>query len=274
MERTRTVPDPIGALERDHLPRPGLDLALHAQQAGHREAPDVRVEDPDHQAAGGQRHGQVDRDGRLADPALARRDGQHPGRGGDRRLRRVSRAFQRARAITAARSSASIAATCTSTERTQSRERTWFTTSRSIWLRNGQEAMVRATSTTTLPPSTLMPRTMPRSTIVSPSSGSTTARRQSRISSSRVARGGSAGDGVDPAGGLIADDCTCVTGNSDPSRPGCWPPPGTDNMGPRPWCTVHLGWWVARRAAQRGGSSDDDVHFRQHREEAGTGDTQ
>ena len=48
-----------------------------------------------------------------------------------------SRAFQRARAMTAARSSASMAATCTSTERTQSRDRTWFTTSRSIWLRNG-----------------------------------------------------------------------------------------------------------------------------------------
>ena len=102
-----------------------------------------------------------------------------------------SRAFQRARAITAARSSASMAATCTSTERTQSRDRTWFTTSRSIWLRSGQEAMVSATSTTTSPPSTVMPRTMPRSTMVSPSSGSTTARRRSRTSSSRSSRAGS-----------------------------------------------------------------------------------
>ena len=77
---------PDGALERDHLPRPGLDVALHAQQAGDGEAPDVGVEDPDGQAPGGQGHGQVDRDRRLADAALARRDGQDPGRGGDRRL--------------------------------------------------------------------------------------------------------------------------------------------------------------------------------------------
>ena len=79
----------MDALERDHLPRPGLDVALHAQQAGDGEAPDVGVEDPDDQAARGQRHGQVDRHRRLADPTLARRDGQHPGRGGDGRLRRV-----------------------------------------------------------------------------------------------------------------------------------------------------------------------------------------
>ena len=72
------MPGPIGALERDHLPRPGLDVTLHAEQARDGEAPDVGVEDPDDQAAGGQRHGEVHRDRRLADAALARRDGEHP----------------------------------------------------------------------------------------------------------------------------------------------------------------------------------------------------
>ena len=155
IDSTRSVPGADPALERDHLPRPGLDVALHAEQPRHREAPDVGVEDPDDQAAGGQRHGQVDRDRRLADAALARRDGQHPGAWRRSAVSGASsRAFQRARAITAARSSASMAATCTSTERTQSRDCTWPTTSRSIWVRSGQAAMVRATSTTTSPPST------------------------------------------------------------------------------------------------------------------------
>ncbi len=96
-----------------------------------------------------------------------------------------SRAFQRARAITADRSSASMAAIRTSTEVTQSRARVWLTTSFSIWVRKGQAAMVRATSTVTRPASSWMARTMPRSTMVSPSSGSTTSRRRSRTSSSR-----------------------------------------------------------------------------------------
>src|ERR1700722_18426560 len=152
-----------------------------------------------------------------------------------------SRAFQRARAITVARASASMAATCTSTVRTQSRDRTWFTTSRSIWLRSGQEAMVNATSTMTSPPSTATPRTMPRSTMVSPSSGSTTARRQSRTSSWRASRDGGPGVGVGAAGGVTAGNCTCVAGNSDPSPLGCSGPPGADSMGDVPWRTVHPG---------------------------------
>ena len=60
-----------------------------------------------------------------------------------------SRAFQRARAITAARSAASMVAMRISIESTQSRASTWPRTSRSIWDRNGQAATVRATSTTT-----------------------------------------------------------------------------------------------------------------------------
>ena len=99
-----------------------------------------------------------------------------------------SRAFQRTRAMTAARSSASMAAMRTSTERVHSSASSWPTTSRSIWLRNGQEATVRATSTTTSPPRTDTPRTMPRSTTLSPSSGSITARRRSSASASRGPR--------------------------------------------------------------------------------------
>ena len=53
MDRTRNVPGADPALERDHFSRPGLDVALHAQEAGHREAPDVGVEDADGVAARG-----------------------------------------------------------------------------------------------------------------------------------------------------------------------------------------------------------------------------
>ena len=105
-----------------------------------------------------------------------------------------SRAFQRARAMTAARSVASMVAMRISTDSTQSSASTWPRTSRSIWERSGQAAMVRATSTTTWSPATAMARTMPRSTMVSPSSGSITARRLWRTSSSRPSpSAGSAG---------------------------------------------------------------------------------
>ena len=50
IDSTRTVPDPTGALERDHLPSLGLDVALHAEQPWDREAPDVGIEDPDGKA--------------------------------------------------------------------------------------------------------------------------------------------------------------------------------------------------------------------------------
>ena len=59
------------------------ELALHPEQAGDREAPDVGVEEADDEAPPGEGHGQVDRHRGLADPALARRHGQDPGRGGD-----------------------------------------------------------------------------------------------------------------------------------------------------------------------------------------------
>ena len=52
MDSTRSVPGADPALQRDHLPRSGLDVALHAEEPGDREAPDVGVEDPDDEAAG------------------------------------------------------------------------------------------------------------------------------------------------------------------------------------------------------------------------------
>ncbi len=54
-------------------------LVLDAEHARHREAVDVGVDDPDVQAAGGHRGGQVDRDGALADAALAGRDREDAG---------------------------------------------------------------------------------------------------------------------------------------------------------------------------------------------------
>ena len=61
----------------------GPQLALHPEQARHREAPDVGVEKPDDEPPLGQGHRQVDRDRGLAHPALARRHSQDPGGGGD-----------------------------------------------------------------------------------------------------------------------------------------------------------------------------------------------
>ena len=84
-QRARADP----ALERDHLPGPGLDVTLHAQETGHGETPDVGIEHADHVTACGQRDGQVHRDRGLADAALARGDGQHPGAGRHRRLRSI-----------------------------------------------------------------------------------------------------------------------------------------------------------------------------------------
>ena len=131
-----------------------------------------------------------------------------------------SRAFQRARAMTAARSSASMAATRTSTERTQSRDCTWPTTSRSIWLRSGQAAMVSATSTTTSRPATVTARTIPRSTMVSPSSGSTTARRARHAPRPRARPGAPAAGGVGASeSGGMERDSTCVATISGPIGP-------------------------------------------------------
>ena len=104
-----------------------------------------------------------------------------------------SRAFQRARAMTAAFSSASMVAMRISIERTQSNASIWPRTSCSICDRSGQAAMVSAMSTTTSSPVTAMARTMPRSTMVSPNSGSMTARRHSRTASSRLSTAGAGG---------------------------------------------------------------------------------
>ena len=53
--------------------------AVGAEHAGDREAVDVGVDDADGVAVGGEGDGEVGRDARLADAALARRDEQRPG---------------------------------------------------------------------------------------------------------------------------------------------------------------------------------------------------
>src|SRR5947209_7467441 len=89
-----------------------------------------------------------------------------------------SRAFHLARDITRLRSSAVISAMRTRTETTPGSPPTRASTSLRSWVRRGQPAMVRASSTSTSPPAlTWAPRTMPRSTTLSPSSGSMTPRR-------------------------------------------------------------------------------------------------
>ena len=67
-----------------------------------------------------------------------------------------SRAMLRARAMTARFWSGSMTPVVTTTDPTPGSAPTWRSTSRWIWLRNGQPAMVRATSTATSGPSTRM----------------------------------------------------------------------------------------------------------------------
>src|SRR6266851_2218536 len=96
-----------------------------------------------------------------------------------------SRAFQRALAISALFSSAPISPMSTLTPVTPGRLPTRASTSLRSWVRSGQPAMVRATVTVTVPSgeqSTF--RTMPSSTMLSPSSGSMTPSRALRTAAS------------------------------------------------------------------------------------------
>ena len=144
-----------------------------------------------------------------------------------------SRAFQRARAMTAARSSASMAATCTSTERTQSRDRTWLTTSCSIWLRSGQAAMVRATSTTTV---AALDGDGPDHAEVDDGVAQLGVDHRPQavadlllagVAGAAVRAGGRRSGAVGRGHG---GNCTCVAANSGPGPAGVPAPPGAGNM--------------------------------------------
>ncbi len=88
-----------------------------------------------------------------------------------------SRAFQRALLIAAAFSSASSSVQSIPTSVTPGIEPMRLRTSRWIWPRNGQPAVVSATVTRTAPSSPMRtPFTIPRSTMSLPSSGSMTPR--------------------------------------------------------------------------------------------------
>ena len=133
--------------------------------AGEREAPDVGVEHADDAAGQRQGHRQVGRDRRLADAALARRDDQHRASASGSMVwgaRAWARARARAHELGPARG-ASITSMTTSPRRRPRWPRAASRTSRSIWPRRGQAAVVRATSTRARPPSTSTAPTMPRS---------------------------------------------------------------------------------------------------------------
>ena len=123
--------------------------------------------------------------------------------------------------------------------------------------------MVRATSTVTSPPSIVTARTMPRSTMLSPSSGSITARRPRapRRRAGRDARRRPAVDGRTTR--RSCGDSTCVAANSGPTAPGCPQPPGAGNM------VRH----VAPGAVGVGANEEEPVTTHgdvgQHRQEAG-----
>ena len=67
---------PVRLRRHDHVVDPGR-AGGDPEHPRHRVAVDVGVDHPDRQPAGGQRRGQVHRDRRLADPALARRHAVH-----------------------------------------------------------------------------------------------------------------------------------------------------------------------------------------------------
>src|SRR5450631_406223 len=94
--------------------------------------------------------------------------------------------------MTTLRCSASMTPVATVTDPTPGSAPTWVSTSLRIWVRSGHPATVRATSTSTSPPSpTRTEVTMPSSTMSAPSSGSTTPRRADRTASSDGTAGSS-----------------------------------------------------------------------------------
>ena len=68
----------------------GLQAALHAEHPGHREPGDVGVEQPDVRPRAARPAARLTVTEDLPDPALARRDGQHPGAARDLGGRRVA----------------------------------------------------------------------------------------------------------------------------------------------------------------------------------------
>ena len=236
IDSTRSRPSPTAELEGDHLLVPGLHLARHPEQPGDREAPDVGVEHPDGQPAAGQGHRQVDGDRALPHPALARGDGQHPGGVGD-----VGDAARGPGPAAGPGPSPPCAARRPSprwsptTRRTPSRAPTWVSTSWLIWVRSGQPATVRATSTSTVPASgNRTAVTMPRSTMSAPSSGSTTARRASRTCSAE----GPAPAARSASGGASGGVTLGILPGRPPGRPaGCTAGPDARvRLGQQPGC--------------------------------------
>src|SRR6185437_354093 len=191
-----------------------------------------------------------------------------------------SRAFQRARAITADFSAGSISAMVSVTPATPGNPPRRPRTSRSIWSRSGQPAMVSATATSTTPSGrTSRWRTMPRSTMSAPSSGSTTARRASRASST-VGAGGPGGPGGPGravgwvgVGGVPAGTAQILLTRgrwSDADNMVCSPDggawlPGTGRPEARPSPQGQIAGIV-------GGNCDHDDDLGEHRQEAGPGD--
>ena len=79
---------PIGLVRREDAVVADGGLALEAEQLGDRGAVEIGVEDADAQALGGKRQREVDRDGGLADAALAGADGDDVADAGDGVVRR------------------------------------------------------------------------------------------------------------------------------------------------------------------------------------------
>ena len=136
------------------LDRLGLEPLVDAQQAGHREAPDVGVEHADGEPLGGDRRSEVDGDRALADAALAAGDGAGSAVDGETSVSGAfSRAFQRALSMTSLRSSLVISPQSMRTLVTPGCTATRVSMSFLIWARSGHPPIVSLTPTVTTPSS-------------------------------------------------------------------------------------------------------------------------
>ena len=160
---------------------------------------------PDHESESGQRDGQVHRDRGLSDPALPRGDGDDPG--GDREVDRdrlVLLGLAPRPAPSGRPSPRRSSCLCAPPPRSRREvRRAWWSRRRGSGPGAGRRRSVSAISTSTRPTCRRAAplRTIPRSTMLSPSSGSITPRRASSSASLARALFPTAGHRLEPTGG-------------------------------------------------------------------------
>ncbi len=257
--------------ERDHLAETGFDVTLHAEQARHRETPDVRIEHADHVAAGGQGDGQVDGDRRLAHATLARRDGEDPGAGRDGRFGRLlpglpPRPGHHGRPLVGIHGGHVHVDGAHPVEGLHVAHHVFFDLRPQRAGGDGQSHVHHDVACMLVdgPDHPQIHDGVPQLGVDHPTQAF-----DDRVLAGRAGRdpGRNLGDVI---GGDHGEDFTWVQVNSRLKAPWCGQAgrPGSIWVSAR---TVRRERPRPRAVPQRGGSSDDSLHVRQHREEAGTG---